>query len=89
MGTTNLSIGDDGTMDTVVVYDGDLGSFEVRFDSEFRFGFDSDADFLKDISEEMEYEAYVRKGFEGDEASLTDYLIMSCVESRGQIFPTD
>ena len=59
--TLNISIGDDGTVDTVVCYDGDLGSFEVRYDSEYRFGFNSDAEFLEEISEEMEDEAHARK----------------------------
>jgi hypothetical protein len=44
------AIRDDGTMDTLVEY---CGKF-YRFDSEYRFGFKNDDEFLATIKEELE-----------------------------------
>ena len=49
----DISIEDDGTMDTVVCYKDQ----EFRYDSEYRFSFDNDAQFLEEIREGIE-EAY-------------------------------
>ena len=43
---------DDGTLDTVVGYRG----FEFRFDSGYRFAYDTDSDFLLDIIDELDDE---------------------------------
>jgi len=43
---------DDGTLDTVVLYHG----MQFRYTSEYRFGFDSDAEFLEDIQYELDEE---------------------------------
>lgn len=49
-----IRIADDGTMDTVVAYEGTLvDEFEVRYSSEFRFSFDSDEQFLDEIADEI------------------------------------
>tara|TARA_R110000824_G_scaffold14553_1_gene61826 strand:+ start:352 stop:552 length:201 start_codon:yes stop_codon:yes gene_type:complete len=53
----DIYIGDDGTMDTVVCYMGQ----EFRYDSEYRFGFDSDTQFLEEIKEEVEESYDYRK----------------------------
>lgn len=47
----DLQIVDDGTMDTVV-YDS-VSRKHHRYDSEFRFSFKDDEEFLKDIEEEI------------------------------------
>ena len=47
----SVSIGDDGTMDTVVDYDGKFGRTQVRFDSRYRFSFDTDSAFLDAIAD--------------------------------------
>ena len=52
----DISIVDDGTLDTVVECDGE----RFRYDSEYRFWFDNDAAFLDAIREEVEEELYVR-----------------------------
>jgi hypothetical protein len=61
-----IDIADDGTMDTVVVYNGKLcESFELRYCSEFRFSFDSDEQFLDEIADEITDEVYdFRRRFE-------------------------
>ena len=60
----SVSIGDDGTLDTVVDYDGRFGRTQVRFDSKYRFSFDNDNAFLDAIAEEVEYVASMRCGRE-------------------------
>ena len=49
-----VSIGDDGTMDTVVDYDGRFGTTQCRYNSEYRFSFDNDSAFLDAVAEEVE-----------------------------------
>ena len=51
-----ITIGDDGTMDTLVCYKDQ----EFRYDSHYRFSFDNDAQFLEEIKEEVE-EWYARR----------------------------
>lgn len=50
-----IYIVDDGTLDTVVSVNGEL----IRFDSEYRFSFDNDEEFLDDVRQyeidELEY----------------------------------
>jgi hypothetical protein len=46
-------IRDDGTLDTVVEYPS--GTFH-RFDSEYRFGFENDDEFLKSIKDDLDNE---------------------------------
>ena len=50
--TNTIQIVDDGTLDTVVLYDGE----EYKYSSEFRYSFDTDDEFLevalKDILEQ-------------------------------------
>jgi hypothetical protein len=60
----SVSIGDDGTLDTVVDYDGKFGRTLVRFDSEHRFSFDNDSAFLDAVAEEVEDVAFMRCGRE-------------------------
>ena len=60
----SVSIGDDGTLDTVVDYDGRFGRTQVRFDSEYRFSFDNDSAFLDAIAEAAEDVAFMRCGRE-------------------------
>jgi len=60
----SVSIGDDGTLDTVVDYDGRFGRTQIRFDSEYRFSFDNDNAFLDAIAEEAEDIAFMRCGRE-------------------------
>ena len=60
----SVSIGDDGTMDTVVDYEGRFGTTRCRYDSEYRFSFDNDNAFLDAIAEEVEYVASMRCGRE-------------------------
>jgi hypothetical protein len=50
----SVSIGDDGTLDTVVDYDGRFGTTQCRYDSEYRFSFDNDNAFLDAVAEEVE-----------------------------------
>ena len=45
----DLYFGDDGTLDTVVCYKDQ----EFRYDSEYRFSFDNDKQFLEEIKEEI------------------------------------
>ena len=47
----DLCIIDDGTLDTVV-YDS-VSKREFRFDTEFRFSFKNDNDFLKEIEKDI------------------------------------
>ena len=47
----DLCIIDDGTLDTVV-YDS-VSKKEFRFDTEFRFSFKNDNDFLKEIEKDI------------------------------------
>lgn len=47
----NLKIIDDGTLDTVVLDSVSKNTF--RYDSEFRFSFKNDDEFLKDIEGEI------------------------------------
>ena len=47
----DLYIIDDGTLDTVV-YDS-VSKKEFRFDTEFRFSFKNDNDFLKEIEKDI------------------------------------
>ena len=47
----DLQIIDDGTMDTVVY--NSVNKKTYRYDSEFRFSFKDDEEFLKDIEEEI------------------------------------
>ena len=42
---------DDGTLDTVVLYNG----IEYRYSSEYRFSFENDEEFLSDILEELKW----------------------------------
>ena len=56
--TSDVWIYDDGTLDTVVVVNGN----HQRFDSEYRFSFTSDEEFLAQVIEEYEsgsYENYI------------------------------
>ena len=41
---------DDGTLDTVVLYHG----MQFRYSSDYRFGFDNDAEFLEYIQDELD-----------------------------------
>ena len=50
----SVSIGDDGTLDTVVDYDGRFGTTRCRYDSEYRFSFENDDAFLNAVAEEVE-----------------------------------
>jgi len=50
----SVSIGDDGTLDTVVDYDGRFGTTQCRYNSEYRFSFDNDNAFLDAVAEEVE-----------------------------------
>ena len=50
----SVSIGDDGTLDTVVDYDGRFGTTQCRYNSEYRFSFDNDEAFLDAVAEEVE-----------------------------------
>ena len=43
-------IADDGTLDTLVLYHG----MQFRYSSDYRFGFDSDAEFLQQVKEELD-----------------------------------
>jgi hypothetical protein len=45
-------IGDDGTLDTLVLYHG----MQFRYSSDYRFGFDNDAEFLEYIQDELDEE---------------------------------
>ena len=45
----DIYIVDDGTLDTVVSFQDTL----FRFDSEYRFSFDSDEVFLKEVKEDL------------------------------------
>jgi len=45
----DIYIVDDGTLDTVVSFQDTL----FRFDSEYRFSFDSDEAFLKEVKEDL------------------------------------
>jgi len=56
----DISIEDDGTMDTVVCY----RDQEFRYDSEYRFSFDNDKQFLEEIKEEVEESYDYRKELE-------------------------
>ena len=49
----NIYIGDDGTMDTVVVIWKNQRWTEHRFDTEWRYSFASDHDFLLDAYEQL------------------------------------
>ena len=49
----NIYIGDDGTMDTVVVIWKNQRWTEHRFDSEYRFSFNNDDEFLKEAYEQL------------------------------------
>jgi len=61
-----IDIADDGTMDTVVVYNGKLcESFELRYCSEFRFSFDNDEQFLDEIADEIADEVVLKLGIQG------------------------
>tara|TARA_R100000458_G_C8189895_1_gene183936 strand:- start:195 stop:377 length:183 start_codon:yes stop_codon:yes gene_type:complete len=51
MSKINLCIIDDGTLDTVV-YDS-VSKKEFRYDSEYRFSFKNDNDFLKEIEKDI------------------------------------
>tara|TARA_R110000824_G_scaffold210410_1_gene396308 strand:- start:1885 stop:2067 length:183 start_codon:yes stop_codon:yes gene_type:complete len=51
MSKINLSIIDDGTIDTVV-YDS-VSKKEFRYDSEYRFSFKNDNDFIKEIEKDI------------------------------------
>jgi len=46
---SDIFIADDGTMDTVVECAGEW----IRYGSEYRFSFDNDKEFLKEIREEV------------------------------------
>ena len=50
----SISIGDDGTLDTVVNYNGKFGTTQCRYNSEYRFSFDNDGAFLDAVAEEVE-----------------------------------
>jgi hypothetical protein len=50
----SVSIGDDGTLDTVVDYDGRFGTTRCRYDSEYRSSFENDDAFLDAVAEEVE-----------------------------------
>ena len=45
-------IADDGTLDTLVLYHG----MQFRYSSDYRFGFDNDAEFLEYIQDELDEE---------------------------------
>ena len=47
-----IYISDDGTMDTVVVWNGK----EYRYDSDYRYSFSDDEDFIESVLEELERE---------------------------------
>ena len=49
--TEKPTIIDDGTLDTVVLYNG----IEYRYSSEYRFSFENDEEFLSDILEELKW----------------------------------
>ena len=49
--TEKPTIIDDGTLDTVVLYNG----IEYRYSSEYRFSFKNDEEFLSDILEELKW----------------------------------
>jgi len=49
----NIYIGDDGTMDTVVVIWKNQRWAEHRFDSEYRFSFNNDDEFLREVYEQL------------------------------------
>ena len=51
MSKIDLCIVDDGTLDTVV-YDS-VSKKEFRYDSEYRFSFKNDNDFLKEIEKDI------------------------------------
>ena len=51
MSKIDLCIIDDGTMDTVV-YDS-VSKKEFRYDSEYRFSFKNDNDFIKEIEKDI------------------------------------
>ena len=51
MSKINLCIIDDGTLDTVV-YDS-VSKKEFRYDSEYRFSFKNDNDFIKEIEKDI------------------------------------
>ena len=55
---TDMRIIDDGTLDTVVLYDGQ----EFRFSSEFRYSFDDDEEFLAQVKDEILATAFDRVG---------------------------
>ena len=55
-----ITIGDDGTLDTVVCYKGQ----EFRYDSHYRFSFNNDSEFIEEIREEIEEEYEHRKKYE-------------------------
>jgi hypothetical protein len=58
MSKIDLCIIDDGTMDTVV-YDS-VSKKEFRYDSEYRFSFKNDNDFLKEIEKEIENDEIIK-----------------------------
>jgi len=58
----SVSIGDDGTLDTVVQYDGRFGKMQCRYNSEYRFSFENDDEFLDAVAEEVEEEARAEAG---------------------------
>ena len=45
-----IYISDDGTMDTVVIWNGK----EYRYDSDYRYSFPDDEDFIESVLEELE-----------------------------------
>ena len=49
----NIYIGDDGTLDTVVVIWKNQRWTEHRFDSEYRFSFNNDDEFLREAHEQL------------------------------------
>ena len=56
---------DDGTLDTVVGYQG----YEFNFDSGYRFAYDSDHDFLLDIIDQLDSEIELIR----DQENLENY----------------
>ena len=51
MTDSDIYIFDDGTLDTIVSFQDTL----YRFNSEYRFSFDSDEDFLKEVKEDLSF----------------------------------
>jgi len=78
---TDIKIVDDGTLDTVVKYDGQ----EYRYSSEFRYSFDDDDAFLRealdDIQEEIRIENSPYGGMPMDNTNqdLHDLLVILIV----------